>query len=56
MTAASLPAVRRAIRGADVRQLAGEAQAACFDATAAEARARFTRRSAGSGDGSGRPG
>lgn len=43
MSASSLPAVRRAIRGADSAQLAGEAQAASFDATAAEARARFRR-------------
>lgn len=43
MSATSLAAVRRAIRAADVAQLAGEAQAACFDRSAADARARFTR-------------
>jgi len=43
MSATSLAAVRRAIRGADVAQLTGEAQAACFDRSAADARARFTR-------------
>jgi len=43
MSATSLAAVRRAIRAADVAQLTGEAQAACFDRSAADARARFTR-------------
>ena len=43
MSATSLPGVRRAIRGANAGQLAGEAQAACFDRSAAAARARFTR-------------
>jgi phosphoenolpyruvate-protein phosphotransferase (PTS system enzyme I) len=43
MSATSLPAVRRAIRGAAAAQLAGESQAACFDPSAADARARFTR-------------
>jgi phosphoenolpyruvate-protein phosphotransferase len=43
MSATSLPAVRRAIRGADAAQLAGEAQAACYDRSAADARARFAR-------------
>ena len=41
MSATSLPAVRRAIRHADSVQLAAEAQAACFDASARDARARF---------------
>jgi len=43
MSAASLPAVRRAVRAADATQLAGEAQAACYDRSAADARARFSR-------------
>lgn len=43
MSAASLPAVRRSIRAADAGQLAGEAQAACYDRSAAAARARFAR-------------
>lgn len=43
MSATSLPGVRRAIRAADAGQLAGEAQAACFDRSAADARARFAR-------------
>jgi phosphoenolpyruvate-protein phosphotransferase len=42
MSAASLPAVRRAIRDADSSSLADASQAACLDASAAEARARFT--------------
>ena len=48
MSATSLPAVRRAIRGAAAAQLAGEAQAACFDPSALDARARFARLAAGS--------
>jgi phosphoenolpyruvate-protein kinase (PTS system EI component) len=48
MSAASLPAVRRAIRTADAGQLAGEAQAACYDRSAAAARARFARLSGAS--------
>lgn len=47
MSATSLPAVRRAIRGAAAAQLAGEAQAACFDPSALDARARFARLAAG---------
>lgn len=43
MSAASLPAVRRAVRAADAAQLAGEARAACYDRSAAEARARISR-------------
>jgi phosphoenolpyruvate-protein phosphotransferase len=43
MSAPSIPAVRRAIRHADGAQLAAEAQAACFDRSAADARARITR-------------
>jgi phosphoenolpyruvate-protein phosphotransferase len=41
MSAGSLPGVRRAIRHADSAQLAAEAQAACFDRSAADARARI---------------
>ncbi len=41
MNATSLPAVRRAIRGTDAGQLEGEAQAACYDRSAGDARARF---------------
>jgi phosphoenolpyruvate-protein phosphotransferase len=51
MSAASLPAVRRAIRAADAGQLAGEAQAACYDRSAATARARFARLAGTSGQG-----
>ena len=47
MSATSLPAVRRAIRGAAAAQLAGESQAACFDRSALDARARFARLAAG---------
>jgi phosphoenolpyruvate-protein phosphotransferase len=47
MSAHGLPAVRRAIRGASVAQLAGEAQAACFDRSAEVARARFSSLAAG---------
>jgi phosphoenolpyruvate-protein phosphotransferase len=43
MSAASLPAVRRAIRHANADQLAAEAPAACYDRSAAEARARMDR-------------
>jgi phosphoenolpyruvate-protein kinase (PTS system EI component) len=43
MSAMSLPAVRRAIRGTNATQLAGESQAACFDRSAGDARARFSR-------------
>ncbi len=43
MSASSMPAVRRAIRGAAAAQLAGESQAACFDRSALDARARFAR-------------
>jgi phosphoenolpyruvate-protein kinase (PTS system EI component) len=43
MSAASLPAVRRAIRHANADQLAAEAPAACYDRSAADARARMTR-------------
>lgn len=48
MGAASLPAVRRTIRGAGAAQLAREAAAACDDPSAADARARFTRIADGS--------
>jgi phosphocarrier protein FPr len=41
MSAASLPAVRRAIRNADAGRLAVDAASACLDRSAAEARARF---------------
>ena len=47
MSALSLPAVRRAIRRASAAQLAGEAQAACFDRSASVARARFAAIAAG---------
>ena len=43
MSAPSLPAVRRAIRGVAATQLTDEAQAACLDRSAADARARFDR-------------
>lgn len=43
MNATSLPAVRRAVRSADAAQLAREAQAARYDRSAADARARFAR-------------
>jgi phosphoenolpyruvate-protein phosphotransferase len=41
MSAASLPAVRRAIRQADVGELGPQAAAACLDRSAADARRRF---------------
>jgi phosphoenolpyruvate-protein phosphotransferase len=47
MVAPSLPAVRRAIRTADASRLAAEADAACIDGSAAEARARFAELLAG---------
>ena len=47
MNALSLPSVRRAIRGASAVQLSGEAQAACFDRSAAVARARFAELATG---------
>jgi phosphoenolpyruvate-protein phosphotransferase len=43
MSAASLAAVRRAIRQANAAQLAAEASAACEDRSAADARARMAR-------------
>ncbi len=43
MSPTSLPAVRRAIRRADASQLVAEAGAACFDRSAADARARLRR-------------
>jgi len=43
MVAPSLPAVRRAIRRVEAARLAAEADAACLDASAAEARGRFAR-------------
>jgi phosphoenolpyruvate-protein phosphotransferase len=43
MSASSLPAVRRAIRHANADQLAAEAPAACYDRSAADARARMAR-------------
>lgn len=43
MAPSSLPAVRRAIRNADARHLATEAESACSDRSAGEARARFAR-------------
>jgi phosphoenolpyruvate-protein phosphotransferase len=41
MSAGSLPAVRRAIRGANAQDLAAAADAACLDGSAADARTRF---------------
>jgi len=43
MVPSSLPGVRRAIRHADAGQLRAEAEAACFDRSAAAARARIAR-------------